>query len=200
MRAHMNKCVDALTPEPKIERDVGMAWRTRKIVIVRIAMIDVAAFGLDRDDDFAAPDRGKTKFAAAATAIILRRAPGVCEIILQLARKPRQLPSIIAEVPRQFLSQENLAKPFRRFDVETARIKIGQQSFDRSECIQTDRVRDLVATTGIVREHDRKLLVVRRPERKLMPGFHAPSDRADSLVVGFVRKMRELQIGIALAR
>ena len=73
----MDECVDALPTKPQIERDIGVTGGARKIVILRIAMIEVTAFRLDRDDDLATPDPGKTKFAAMTTGIILRRAPGV---------------------------------------------------------------------------------------------------------------------------
>src|SRR6516162_6268993 len=61
VRAHMDECVDALPPEPQIEGDIRMTGRARKIVIFRIAMIEVTSFWLDRDDDLATPDRGKTE-------------------------------------------------------------------------------------------------------------------------------------------
>jgi hypothetical protein len=121
----MDECVDALPPKPQIEGDIRMTGGARKIVILGIAMIEVTAFRLDRDDDFATSDRGKTELAGSTTGIIFRRAPGVCEIILQLTREPRQLLAVIVEVPPQFLAQEHLTKRFDEFDVKAGGIEIG---------------------------------------------------------------------------
>jgi hypothetical protein len=59
---------------------------------------------------------------------------------------------------------------------------------------------DLVRAPRIVREHDRQPLLAGRLDRKPIPGRDPRNDGADAFVVGSVRKMDELQIGIALVR
>src|SRR5947209_191213 len=76
MRAHMDQRMDPLLPEPKIERNIGVAGNAGEIVIVDIAACDLATLGLDRDDRLAASDSGKVEFAVAYLLIVVRRAPG----------------------------------------------------------------------------------------------------------------------------
>ncbi len=98
---HMDDGINALAPQPEIKCNVGVARRAREIVILGIAIADIAAFRLDGDSHLAAPDRGETKFAAATGRIVFRRAPGTREIVLQPARKPGQLRAIIGNAPGQ---------------------------------------------------------------------------------------------------
>ena len=92
------------------------------------------------------------------------------------------------------------AKRIDRRNIEAGFSEIAEQRLDRSERIETDRMRDLVRTSGIVRQHDRQALVGGWCLREPPPGRNAGSNGLHALVIRLMGQMRKLQIGIALAR
>ena len=183
VRAHVHDGINPLPAEPEIERDIGMARRAGEIVIVGIARGRIATLGLDRDDRVAALDRSEVERAVAAARIGLRRAPGLREIILQTLRKARERRAVIGDAPGQLLLEQCLAKRLDGRNIEAGFSEIGHQRFDRGERVETDCMRDLVRTSGIVREHDRQPLRGGRRLRKPPPGRNAGGDGLHALFI-----------------
>ena len=104
-------------------------------MILRVAAVDVTTLRLDRDDGVAAFNRGKMKFFAAASRVCVRHAPRLGQIILQLLRQTGELDTLFARVPRQFTLQEDVSEFLHGADIEAVCFEIGQQRFDRSECV-----------------------------------------------------------------
>ena len=200
MRADVDDGIDSLLPEPEMERDIGMTRRARQVVIVGIAVPDITALRLNGDDRLAASDRGEMKGAVTAIGIILWCSPRARQIILELLGKTGERLAIFAHVPSQFTAQERVARRPHRLDVKSRRRKIRQQRLDRGQRIEADGMRDLMRTARIIREHQRKLLVLRGLAGKTVPGSDTRDDRRDAPGIRPMREMRELQIGIALAR
>src|SRR5581483_2060203 len=114
----MDQRIASLLAKPEIERDIGMTRCAREIVIVGIARRYVAAFRLNRGDGVAAFDRCKVELSVAAGGIVVRRAPGPGEIVLQGLREFCELGAIVIDVPGQLLPQEQVAEILGKSDVE----------------------------------------------------------------------------------
>jgi len=198
MGAHVHDGIDGLPAEPEIERDMGMARRAGEIVIVGFARGRIAALRLNRDDRPATCDGRELKCTVATARIILRRAPGLREIILQGLRQARERRAVVGDAPGQLLLQQCFAERLNRRNIEAGPPQIGQQRLDRRQRIEPDRMRDLMRTARVVREHERHPLPGGRRLGEAPPGSNARGDGLDALLIGPVRQMRKLQIGIAL--
>ena len=189
MRAHVHDGVNRLRAEPQMERDIGMTRRAGEIVIVRVTRIRLAALGLNRDDRSAASNRRKLERAVSTAWIVFRRAPGAYEIILQGLRKARERGAVIGHLPSKVLIEQRLAERADRLDIEAGLCEIGHQGLDRRERIEANRMRDLVRTTRIVREHDRQPLLAARLLGEKPPSRDAHGNSRHALRIGPVREM-----------
>jgi hypothetical protein len=102
----------------------------------------------------AAWNRGEMERAVATTRIGLRRAPGLREIVLQGLRKARERGAVFGNAPVQGLLEQRLAERMDRIDIEAGLREVGHQGFDRGQRIETHRMRNLMRTARIVREHE----------------------------------------------
>ena len=91
MRAAMDHRVDALAlAQPKIEGDITVARRQRRVVILALARLAKRAIELHRDDHRPEAQRAKPSSRAIAKRILLRRARGFCYRLAELRGERRK--------------------------------------------------------------------------------------------------------------
>ena len=117
-----------MRPEPEVEGDIGVARDAREIVVVCLAAFHLAALGLHGDDRLAAADCSEMKSAVANLRVVLGRAPGIPQIVLQDLRQRAQRGTIIRDAPRQSLRAERVPQRLHRGDIEAGGAEIAKQS------------------------------------------------------------------------
>src|ERR1700730_16806021 len=140
----MDQRVNILASDPQIERDGGVPGGACEIVILRVPIADIAAFGLHRNDRLAAPNRSETEHPVPDLWIILDRAPGAFEIFLQHDWKLFQRSTIFGKAKGQPSLAERTPQRMSGLDIETGRAEIAQQRLDRGQRVEPHRMRDLM--------------------------------------------------------
>ncbi len=106
MRAEMDQRIDArLLAEPEIEGDVGVARRQVRIVIGGFAVRQMAALGLEADEEIAVGGYRQGNRAARECGVFGRRAPGGCHSLAQRFRQAGEGGFVFGEGPPNFIAQ-----------------------------------------------------------------------------------------------
>lgn len=168
-----------------------------EVVIAVFAVLQIAAFRLQRDQRVAAGLRGEVERAILNQRIILNRAPCVAKVIAQRLWQAGQGGVVVGKRPRNALFGQAPAKTDLRRDAIALARQPHQHVFDAGQRIKADRVGQLIVPPRIGREHQRQFAPVRRSLRKPLPAQHALYDRCDAGIFGAVGKAGILQIGVA---
>ena len=197
MRADVHQRVVPLCAQPEVEGHIGMTRGASEVVIAVFAVLQIAAFRLQRDQRVAAGLRGEVERAILNQRIILNRAPCVAKVIAQRLWQAGQGGVVVGKRPRNALFGQAPAKTDLRRDAIALARQPHQHVFDAGQRIKADRVGQLIVPPRIGREHQRQFAPVRRSLRKPLPAQHALYDRCDAGIFGAVGKAGILQIGVA---
>ena len=200
MGADVDKGVDALRAQPEVEGNVGMARGARQVVIAVAACRDLAAFGLQGDQGFAAQQGGEVEVSGVAQQVGGGIAPGPGQIGLQGGGEGCQRRTVRGKWPAHAVA----AKPLRQIgpgcgSVACAR-QPGQNRLGRGDGVQPDSMGAVETLAGIGGQDQRQPAVGGGGLGKAVPAGDPRDHCRDPPRIGAVGEAGKLQVGVAGTR
>ena len=199
MRADMDQCV-GLVPQPEIEGDIGVAGDTGEVVVVRIARLGRAAFGLERNESGPPADRGEGETRSGCIHILIGIAPGNAQIVLQPLRQPGEGGAIGLHWPKDAFCGQRRVQGGAGRGLMTGLAQICQDRLGRGEGVEAHGMGQVPRPPRIGGENERHAPILWCGGGEAVPRRYPIGDGVDARCLGCVGVAGELQMRVAVAR